>query len=182
MLRWCMLLFSIADYSHPLVGGMIRLSAVMLWWGIAKIAGISGIVASLWQPNSPDFAWQWRFCGLASIALAGWSCYLVCQPSRYHHRLGCMSSQGYWSVWARGWAQGVPVVMRYLWQCALFARSLVLNHCLYVCRVCDGVYRSSFVVIDLIETLGAYIMRKNCVINQCYQWVWCLARVWLSVI
>jgi uncharacterized membrane protein YedE/YeeE len=57
-----MLLFSIADYSHPLVGGMlIGLSAVMLWWSIAKIAGISGIVASLWQPNSPDFAWQLAF-------------------------------------------------------------------------------------------------------------------------
>lgn len=62
MLRWCTLLFSIADYSHPLVGGMlIGLSAVMLWWSIAKIAGISGIVASLWQPNSPDFAWQLAF-------------------------------------------------------------------------------------------------------------------------
>lgn len=57
-----MLLFSMADYSHPLVGGMlIGLSAVMLWWSIAKIAGISGIVASLWQPNSPDFAWQLAF-------------------------------------------------------------------------------------------------------------------------
>ena len=57
-----MLLFSIADYSHSLVGGMlIGLSAVMLWWSIAKIAGISGIVASLWQPNSPDFAWQLAF-------------------------------------------------------------------------------------------------------------------------
>ena len=57
-----MLLFSIADYSHPLVGGMlIGLSAVMLWWSIAKTAGISGIVASLWQPNSPDFAWQLAF-------------------------------------------------------------------------------------------------------------------------
>jgi len=57
-----MLLFSIAHYSNPLVGGMlIGLSAVMLWWSIAKIAGISGIVASLWQPNSPDFAWQLAF-------------------------------------------------------------------------------------------------------------------------
>lgn len=57
-----MLLFSIADYSHPLVGGMlIGLSAVILWWSIAKIAGISGIVASLWKPNSPDFAWQLAF-------------------------------------------------------------------------------------------------------------------------
>lgn len=57
-----MLLFSIADYSHPLLGGMlIGLSAVMLWWSIAKIAGISGVVASLWQPNSPDFAWQLAF-------------------------------------------------------------------------------------------------------------------------
>ena len=57
-----MLLFSIADYSHPLVGDMlIGLSAVMLWWSIAKIAGISGIVASLWQPNSADFAWQLAF-------------------------------------------------------------------------------------------------------------------------
>ena len=57
-----MVLFSLADYSHPLVGGMlIGLSAVMLWWSIAKIAGISGIVASLWQPNSADFAWQLAF-------------------------------------------------------------------------------------------------------------------------
>lgn len=57
-----MLLFSIADYSHPMVGGMlIGLSAVMLWWSIAKIAGISGIVSSLLQPNSPDFAWQLAF-------------------------------------------------------------------------------------------------------------------------
>ncbi|MBR7538853.1 hypothetical protein KC221_21905, partial [Mycobacterium tuberculosis] len=56
------MLFSIADYSHPLVGGMlIGLSAVMLWWSIAKIAGISGIVSSLLQPNSPDFAWQLAF-------------------------------------------------------------------------------------------------------------------------
>ena len=57
-----MVLFSMADYSHPLVGGMlIGLSAVMLWWSIAKIAGISGIVSSLLQPNSPDFAWQLAF-------------------------------------------------------------------------------------------------------------------------
>ena len=57
-----MLLFSMADYSHPLVGGMlIGLSAVMLWWSIAKIAGISGIVSSLLQPNSPDFSWQLAF-------------------------------------------------------------------------------------------------------------------------
>lgn len=57
-----MVLFSMADYSHPLVGGMlIGLSAVMLWWSIARIAGISGIVASLWQPDSPDFAWQLAF-------------------------------------------------------------------------------------------------------------------------
>lgn len=57
-----MLLFSMADYSHPLVGGMlIGLSAVMLWWSIAKIAGISGIVSSLLQPNSPDFTWQLAF-------------------------------------------------------------------------------------------------------------------------
>ena len=75
-----MLLFSIADYSHPLVGGMlIGLSAVMLWWSIAKIAGISGIVASLWQPNSPDFAWQLAFCWYRLGCLL---CSLTCQPLR----------------------------------------------------------------------------------------------------
>ena len=52
----------------------------------------------------------------------------------------------------------------YLWQCALFTPFIGGNHCLYVRRVCDGIYRSSFVVIDLIETLGAYIMRKEIVL------------------
>lgn len=57
-----MVLFSLADYSHPLLGGMlIGLSAVILWWSIAKIAGVSGIVASLLQPTSANFAWQLAF-------------------------------------------------------------------------------------------------------------------------
>lgn len=57
-----MMLFSLADYSQPLLGGMlIGLSAVILWWSIAKVAGVSGIVASLLQPTSPNFAWQLAF-------------------------------------------------------------------------------------------------------------------------
>ena len=57
-----MILFSIANYSHPLLGGMmIGLAAVILWWSIAKVAGVSGIVSNLLQPNSPNFYWQLAF-------------------------------------------------------------------------------------------------------------------------
>lgn len=57
-----MVLLSLADYSQPLFGGMlIGLSAVILWWSIAKVAGVSGIVAGLLQPKSPNFAWQLAF-------------------------------------------------------------------------------------------------------------------------
>ena len=52
----------------------------------------------------------------------------------------------------------------YLWQCTLFTALTAGHHYLYVRRVCDGVYRSSFIVIDLIETLGASIVRKEIVL------------------
>lgn len=107
-----MLLFSIADYSHPLVGGMlIGLSAVMLWWSIAKIAGISGIVASLWQPNSPDFAWQLAF--FVGLLVSPWVFAMffnlptieVTSSPWLYIIAGLLVGIG------TGWAQGVPAVM-----------------------------------------------------------------------
>jgi len=52
----------------------------------------------------------------------------------------------------------------YLWQCALFTPFIGGNPRFYGYRFFDGINRSSFVVIDLIETLGAYIMRKEIVL------------------
>lgn len=52
----------------------------------------------------------------------------------------------------------------YLWQCAIFAPFIGGNHRFYGYRFFDGIYQSSFVVIDLIETLGAYIMQKEIVL------------------
>ena len=57
-----MLLVSLSAYLPALLGGMlIGLAAVILWWSIAKVAGGSGIVASLLQPRSPNFSWQLAF-------------------------------------------------------------------------------------------------------------------------
>ena len=57
-----MLLVSLSAYLPALLGGMlIGLAAVILWWSIAKVAGVSGIVASLLQPRSPNFSWQLAF-------------------------------------------------------------------------------------------------------------------------
>ena len=159
-----MLLFSIADYSHPLVGGMlIGLSAVMLWWSIAKIAGISGIVASLWRKLTRFCLAIGVFVGLLGIALAGWS---VIWFANHHGIIIALAvcHRGYWSVWERGWAQGVPVVMVSVAMRA-FRRSLVATIVFMSGRVCDGVYRSSFVVVDLIETLSGHIL---CEKKLCY--------------
>jgi uncharacterized protein len=49
-------------------GGLIGLSAVMLWLGIGRIAGISGIVGGLLTRNAGDIAWRAAF--LAGLVLA----------------------------------------------------------------------------------------------------------------
>ncbi|HXQ50738.1 MAG TPA: YeeE/YedE family protein [Stellaceae bacterium] len=50
-------------------GGIsIGLSAAMLWLGIGRIAGISGIVGSLLTPHAGDIAWRAMF--IAGLVLA----------------------------------------------------------------------------------------------------------------
>ena len=45
-----------------LLGGMlIGLASVMLWWFNGRIAGVSGIVASLLSANTGQLTWQWAF-------------------------------------------------------------------------------------------------------------------------
>lgn len=49
-------------WIDALLGGMmIGASAVILWWMMAKIAGISGMSAGLLRPKSADFYWQAMF-------------------------------------------------------------------------------------------------------------------------
>lgn len=49
-------------------GAFIGLSAVVLWLGIGRIAGISGIVGTLFTPRAGDIAWRAAF--LAGLVLA----------------------------------------------------------------------------------------------------------------
>ena len=57
-----MLLFSIADYSHPLVGGMlIGLSAVMLWWSIAKMLASVALSPVFGSQTHPILLGNWHF-------------------------------------------------------------------------------------------------------------------------
>ena len=59
------------------VGGvLIGLSACLLWLSLGRIAGISGIVGSLWTPRAGDIGWRVVFlCSLivapALYSLAG---------------------------------------------------------------------------------------------------------------
>jgi hypothetical protein len=51
------------------IGGiLIGLSAAVLWLGIGRIAGISGILGSLLTPHAGDIAWRVAF--LAGLVLA----------------------------------------------------------------------------------------------------------------
>ena len=45
-----------------LVGGtLIGLASVILWWFNGRIAGMSGIIASLLSAKTFDMKWQWAF-------------------------------------------------------------------------------------------------------------------------
>lgn len=54
--------------SSAIGGVLIGLSAAMLWLGLGRIAGISGIVGALLRPQSGDFAWRMAF--VAGLVLA----------------------------------------------------------------------------------------------------------------
>ncbi len=47
--------------SASIGGVLIGLSATMLWLANGRIAGISGIVGSLWSPRTGDIAWRIAF-------------------------------------------------------------------------------------------------------------------------
>jgi uncharacterized protein len=67
------------DHFTPIsgsIGGLlIGLSATLLWIANGRIAGISGIVGSLWSPRSKDITWRIAFLiGLiAAPLLYGWA-------------------------------------------------------------------------------------------------------------
>jgi uncharacterized protein len=54
--------------SAAIGGVLIGLSAAILWLGIGRVAGISGIVGGLLTPQSEDTAWRAAF--LAGLVLA----------------------------------------------------------------------------------------------------------------
>jgi hypothetical protein len=47
--------------SAAIGGSLIGLSATLLWLTNGRIAGISGIVGSLWSPRTGDVAWRIAF-------------------------------------------------------------------------------------------------------------------------
>ena len=47
--------------SAAVGGALIGLSALLLWFANGRIAGISGIVGSLWTPRTGDVAWRIAF-------------------------------------------------------------------------------------------------------------------------
>jgi uncharacterized membrane protein YedE/YeeE len=61
--------------SAAIGGALIGLSAALLWITDGRIAGISGIVGSLWSPGSGDITWRIAFLiGLiAAPVLYGWA-------------------------------------------------------------------------------------------------------------
>jgi uncharacterized protein len=62
--------------SSILGGALIGLSAVLVLFGLGRIAGVSGIYGGLLQPRSGDFAWRLAFVlgllggGLVMVAIA----------------------------------------------------------------------------------------------------------------
>jgi uncharacterized membrane protein YedE/YeeE len=54
--------------SSAIGGVLIGLSAALLWLGLGRIAGISGIVGTLLQPQRGDIGWRAAF--LAGLILA----------------------------------------------------------------------------------------------------------------
>ena len=54
--------------SAAIGGGLIGLSAAVLWLGIGRIAGISGVLGSLLTPHAGDIAWRVAF--LVGLILA----------------------------------------------------------------------------------------------------------------
>ena len=60
--------------SAAIGGALIGLSAALLWLSVGRIAGISGIVGSLWSPRTGDVTWRVAFLiGLIAAPLIyGW--------------------------------------------------------------------------------------------------------------
>jgi uncharacterized protein len=59
--------------SASIGGVLIGLSATMLWLANGRIAGISGIVGSLWTPRIGDVAWRIAFLiGLIAAPAPYW--------------------------------------------------------------------------------------------------------------
>ena len=60
--------------SAAIGGVLIGLSAGLLWLSVGRIAGISGIVGSLWSPRTGDVTWRVAFLiGLIAAPLIyGW--------------------------------------------------------------------------------------------------------------
>jgi uncharacterized membrane protein YedE/YeeE len=58
-----------------LAGGvLIGVAATLLWWGLGRVAGISGIVSGLWSRERGDVAWRLAFlAGLVAVGVvAAW--------------------------------------------------------------------------------------------------------------
>jgi len=62
-------------WTALLGGALIGLAAAVLFLGIGRIAGISGIVGGLFQASSRSDAWRWLF--LAGLLVAPWLYVLV---------------------------------------------------------------------------------------------------------
>ncbi len=77
---------------HSILGGvLIGLAAVILFAGLGRIAGITGIIAGLLQRNRKDHLW--RLCFLAGLVLAPLLVQLIA-------RLPEVQLQSHWSVLA----------------------------------------------------------------------------------
>jgi uncharacterized membrane protein YedE/YeeE len=61
--------------SAAIGGVLIGLSAGLLWLSVGRVAGISGIVGSLWSPRTGDVTWRVAFLiGLIAAPLVyGWA-------------------------------------------------------------------------------------------------------------
>lgn len=53
--------------SAAVGGALIGLSAAMLWLGIGRVAGISGILGNLWTPGARPSDPAWRLAFLAGL-------------------------------------------------------------------------------------------------------------------
>lgn len=56
--------------SAAIGGALIGLAAAMLWLGIGRIAGVSGILGNVWAPGAKPSDRVWRLAFLAGLVAA----------------------------------------------------------------------------------------------------------------